>query len=83
MALADLKSGKFKFSREAAGVSLNPPKFVHTLSIRIYQSNQCTKIAMLRNVLLMWVTAKAPGEAFLRHDLIERYIEPAEEGLYH
>ena len=31
----------------------------------------------------MWVTAKAPEEAFLRHDLIERYIEPAEEGLYH
>ena len=26
MALADLKSGKFKFSREAAGVSLNPTK---------------------------------------------------------
>ena len=59
MAVADPKSGKFKFSREAAGVSLNLPKFVHALSIRSYQSNQCTKIAILRNVLLMWGSSKS------------------------
>ena len=27
--------------------------------------------------------AKAPGEAFLRHDLVERYIKSAEQGLYY
>jgi hypothetical protein len=47
----------------------NPPKFVHTLSISIYPSNQCIKIAVEeedRN----WATGKVPGEAFLRHDLV-------------
>jgi hypothetical protein len=33
--------------------SLNPPKFVHTLSVRTYQSNQCIKIAVLRNIQQM------------------------------
>jgi hypothetical protein len=27
--------------------------------------------------------AKAPGDAFLRHDLVERYIGSAQQGLYY
>ena len=40
-------------------LSLNPPKFVHTLSIKIYQSNQCVKMAVPRNIQLMWRVSKS------------------------